>query len=236
MYMGWFRIVRYLNTTQCEPVVRMISSKLSRTVKADQTSTTACPTSSSLSSFRVQYLRCLNEKFLLMWRCQPALDVVCKLQIILANPSITGNCENKLLFSEDTVAYYYCIWIWVSQLSTFREQDGHCLLNVLNVALARGSLISAPSYAYYEAKEGTRGCSSMYSCSNNVCIDFSQVCNGAYDCLDGGDETNCSSAQTPFQLTLTGGQKPNEGLLKVTGKWHGISIKLIINLAPFSVR
>lgn len=116
--------------------------------------------------------------------------------------------------------------LYISGWCFFREPDGNCLLNTLNVALATGSLISAPSYGYYEAKEGTRGCSSMYSCSNNACIDLNKVCDGTYDCLDGGDESNCTSAQATFQLGLTGGRTANEGLLQVTGK-------LWIKLGPF---
>lgn len=53
-------------------------------------------------------------------------------------------------------------------------------------------------------EEGCKPCPGKFKCSDEQCIDLSQVCDGVKQCNEGNDESNCCSGPHNFQCPGTG--------------------------------
>ena len=103
----------------------------------------------------------------------------------------------------------------------FITDDNHstglqeCVLSDSNRGRS-GNMIESSGSRYYERKEYSVDCSTLFECPNGKCINQTAVCDGINDCGDRSDEVICDT-QLDFQIRLVGANGTNEGRVEVKG-------------------
>ncbi|KAL1139366.1 hypothetical protein AAG570_006350, partial [Ranatra chinensis] len=104
---------------------------------------------------------------------------------------------------------------------SFSDKFHTCILSDSNIGLSGSLASNESSWSYYEMTSRSLKCDHMFVCENGKCINKTSQCNGHNDCGDRSDERNCTWEDYGIELRLTGGGKPNEGMveIKVLGEW-----------------